>query len=139
VITYTDSAGQKQKIQTGTLWGYSQNRAMYINFNNEFNRINLIGTLSLFSAMVVQSSMRNEPLGDMYAIQPSFQELRQYVLDTQTNKIVDFDSKNMEVLLKNDAVLYEGFMKLKKRTKADSIFIYLRKYNETHPLYLPLK
>jgi hypothetical protein len=45
----------------------------------------------------------------------------------------------MEILLKNDAVLYEGFMKLKKRAKADSIFIYLRKYNETHPLYLPLK
>jgi hypothetical protein len=139
VVTYTDSAGQKQKNQPGTQWGYAQNRAIYINFNNEFNRMNVIGTLCLFSAMIVQSSIRNEPLGDMYAIQPSFQELRQYVLDTQTNKILDFDAKSMELLLKNDAVLYEGFMKLKKRAKADSIFIYLRKYNENHPLYLPLK
>ena len=45
----------------------------------------------------------------------------------------------MEILLKNDAELFDQFMKLKKRKKADSIFIYLRKYNEKHPLYLVSK
>lgn len=138
-ITYKDSAGVEQKVETSTLWGYNQNRTIYINFNREFNRVNLIGTLSLFSGLVVQTPMRNEPLGDMYAIEPTFTELRQFIFDTQSNKIYDFTSKNMELLLKPDAELYAQFVKLKKRAKADSIFIYLRKFNEKHPLYLPLK
>ena len=83
--------------------------------------------------------MRSDPINDMYAIQPTFQELRQFIFDSQTNKIVDFNVKNMELLLKNDAELYAEFMKLKKRKKADSIFIYLRKYNEKYPLYLAAK
>lgn len=83
--------------------------------------------------------MRNDPLGDMYAIQPTFTELRQFVFDTKANKVFDFTVKNMELLIKDDAELHAQFMKLKKRKKADSIFIYLRKYNEKHPLYLASK
>ncbi len=139
VLNYKDNDGIEKKIQPQELWGYCQNRTVYIHFKTELYRINVLGTLSLFSAMVYQSSTHNEPLGDMYAIQPSFQELRQFVLDTQTNKIVDFDTKNMELLLKKDVLLYDAFMKLKKRAKADSIFIFLRKFNEKNPLYLPSK
>ncbi|MBL0328766.1 MAG: hypothetical protein IPP64_04950 [Bacteroidetes bacterium] len=139
VVVYKDSAGVEQKLQRSAVWGYSQNRAIYVNFNNEFNRLNVIGTLSLFSAMIVSSPMRSDPINDMYAIQPTFQELRQFIFDSQTNKIVDFNVKNMELLLKNDAELYAEFIKLKKRKKADSIFIYLRKYNEKYPLYLAAK
>lgn len=135
-VTFKDSAGVEQKIETSTVWGFYQNRTVFINFNNDFNRVNVIGTLCLFSAVVTQAPLRNEPIGDMYAIEPSFTELRQFVFDTQTNKVFDFNVKNMELLLKNDAELYAQFMKLKKRKKADSIFIYLRKYNEKHPLYL---
>jgi len=36
VVNYKDSAGIEKKIQPRELWGYSQNRAVYINFNNEF-------------------------------------------------------------------------------------------------------
>jgi hypothetical protein len=50
--------------------------------------------------------------------------------------ITEFNVDAMEVILKNDAELYAEFMKLKKRKKADSIFIYLRKYNDVHPLYI---
>ena len=80
-----------------------------------------------------------ERLLAMMGREPTFTELRQFVFDTQTNKVFDFTVKNMEILLKNDAELYAEFMKLKKRAKADSIFIYLRKYNEKHPLYLASK
>lgn len=138
-ITYKDSAGIEQKLETKTVWGFCQNRTICINFNGDFNRLNVIGNLSLFSALVVQSPLRNEPIGDMYAIEPTFTELRQFVLDTKANKVFDFNVKNMELLLKDDAELHAQFMKLKKRAKADSIFIYLRKYNEKHPLYLAVK
>jgi len=73
-----------------------------------------------------------------YGLNNSVDEMRQFVFDTQTNKVYDFNVKNMEMLLKNDSDLFIQFMALKKRKKADSIFIYLRKYNEKHPLYLYL-
>lgn len=132
-----DSSGSEQKIDVNTVWGYAQNRTIYINFNKEFNRLNVIGSLCLFSGMVARTPLRSEPISDMYAIEPVFNELQQFVLDTQTGKVFDFNVQNMEFLLKNDTALYSEFMKLKKRAKADSIFIYLRKYNEKYPFYLP--
>jgi hypothetical protein len=33
--------------------------------------------------------------------------------------------------------LYNEFIALKKKQKRDSIFLYLRKYNEKHPIYFP--
>jgi hypothetical protein len=138
-LVYKDSAGNEQKIETANIWGYCQNRTIAVNFNKGFNRINVIGTFSLFSALVIKTPIDRDPMGNVYNMNTSYEELHQFVLDTKTNKVLDFNVKNMELLLKNDPVLYEQFMKLKKRAKADSIFIYLRKFNEKHPLYLPVK
>ncbi|MFL5764017.1 MAG: hypothetical protein ACJ77K_08760 [Bacteroidia bacterium] len=139
MLTYKDSAGTEQKVEVSSVWGYCQNRALYVNYNKGFDRLNVIGNLSLFSSVIVHAPMERDPMGNIYNVNTSYDELRQFVLDTQSNKIWDFNVKSMEVLLKSDDVLYQSFMKLKKREKADSIFIYLRKYNEKHPLYLPAK
>jgi hypothetical protein len=134
-ISYKAADGSEQKAETGSLWGYCQNRSLYINFNNDFNRINQIGTLSHFTAVVSTPMRYNDPMNN-YGINTT-DEMRQFIFDTRTNKVVDFNVHHMEILLQNDPSLYEEFMKLKRRKKADSIFIYLRRYNEKHPLYLP--
>ena len=36
-IVFKDSSGKEQKLETASLWGYCQNRTVYINFNKEFN------------------------------------------------------------------------------------------------------
>lgn len=135
-ITYKDEKGVEQKIETNSIWGYCQNRAIYINFNKELKRVNVIGTLFHFTAMVTVYSPYRDPMNTTYGINSIQSQLQQFIYDTRTNKIMDFTVKNMEVILKDDDALYKEFMKLKKRKKADSIFIYLRKYNEKHPLYL---
>ena len=50
--------------------------------------------------------------------------------------VKDFTVASMEEILKNDKDLYAQFMSLKKKEKSNSIFIYLRRYNERHPLYI---
>jgi len=135
-ITYKDEKGEEQKLETATVWGYCQNRSIYINFNKSFQRMNVIGTLFHFTAMVTVYSPYNDPMGVNYGINPTYTQMQQFVYDTRTNNVVDFNVKNMELILKDDEALYKEFMKLKKRKKADSIFVYLRKYNEKHPLYL---
>jgi hypothetical protein len=139
-IKYKDAAGVEKTLEVSTVWGYCQNRALYLNFNKEFNRLNTIGSLCHFAATVTTpTSSYRDPMGYNYGINTTYQELRQFVYDSSTNKVYDFNTKTMEFLLKKDDALYKEFMKLKKRKKADSLFIYLRKYNEKHPLYLAKK
>jgi len=136
-ITYKAADGSEQKVETLSLWGYCQNRSLFINFNDELNRVNQIGTLCHFTSIVTMPVSYQDPM-NTYGISTS-DEMRQFIFDTQTNKVFDFNVKNMELLLKNDPALYTEFMKLKKRKKADAIFVFLRRYNENHPLYLPAK
>lgn len=138
-IIFKDSTGKEQKVETSSLWGYCQNRSIYINFNKEFNKLNVIGTLCHFTATVVTTLGFHGPMSYGNEFNNTTEELRQFVFATETNKVYDFDVKNMEMLLKNDTDLYNQFMAIKKRKKPDAIFVYLRKYNEKHPLFLPVK
>ena len=50
---------------------------------------------------------------------------------------MEFTLDNTKRLLMKDAELYEEFVKERKKKQKDLMFIYLRKYNEKHPLMLP--
>lgn len=132
-VVYIDSAGKEQHVETSTIWGYCQNRAVYINLNKEFNKLNVIGMLCHFTATVRINAAYHDPMH----FNNTVDELRQFVLDMKTNKIYEFGPLNMEQLLQNDPELYNQFKSLKRRDKANSIFVYLRKFNDRHPFYLP--
>ena len=136
-FTYKDATGVEQKVNTGAVWGYCQNRTIFLNFNNSFNRVVVIGSLFHFTSVIRTIIPSADPMP--MRMDNSFDEIRQFILDTDVNKVLDFNVKNMETILSRDADLYDQFMKLKKREKADLIFVYLRKYNEKHPLYLSIK
>lgn len=138
-ITFKDRQGVEQKLETSTVWGFCQNRGIYINFNKEFQRVNVIGSLFHLVATVTTLSGMRDPMNYNYAINNTYDELRQFFVDVQDNKVLDFNVKNMEVVLQKDPELHAEFMKLSKKKKASSIFIYLRKYNEKHPLYISSK
>jgi hypothetical protein len=133
-LSYMDLEGKEQHLETANIWGYCQNRSVYVNFNNGFNKLNLIGTLCHFTSIIKINV--GYPMSYNYGYNNTIEELRQFVLDTKNNRVYDFDVKNMEFLLSNDNDLSNQFAVLKKRIKSNSIFIYLRKYNEKHPFYL---
>jgi hypothetical protein len=64
-------------------------------------------------------------------------ELIQYTIEFETGKVIEYDLKNVELLLMKDPELYDEFMQLSRKKKKQMMFLYLRKYNEKHPLYLP--
>lgn len=123
---YKDKDGIELTIDSKSIWGYCQNRSIYINFNNSYNRLIVIGSLCHFtSTVIVQGIGYNDPMNYNYGINNTYQELRQYVLDVQNNKVLDFNASNMEQMLKNDEALYAEFMQLKKGKKNELIFVYL--------------
>jgi hypothetical protein len=138
-IQYQDESGKKKTIQTSTVWGYCQNRNLYIFMNGDFNKINLIGSLSLFSAIVVKTTTTPYYSMGMYSSIPTtYKELDQFILDTQSGRVVEFTEQNMEGLLQPDEELYAEYMKLNRHKRNESMFVYLRKFNERNPLYLPV-
>ncbi len=65
-------------------------------------------------------------------------ELRQYLIDFDSGKILEYDIENTELLLMRDTELHEEYMRLPNKKKKDLMFVYIRKFNENNPLYLPV-
>jgi hypothetical protein len=66
-------------------------------------------------------------------------ELKQYIIDFESGKVLEFDVSNTELLLMKDNQLYEEYVQLSNKKKKDLMFVYIRKFNEKNPLYLPVE
>ena len=139
-VSYLDSTGKEQSVKTNDLWGYCANGIVYINHGSDFNRVTIIGSLCHFVASVPvkigisDPFMYNDPF---YNPQQYTYVAQQYMLDMEIGKVLEFTVDNMKIILARDEVLLKDFDALKKKQQRDSVFLYLRKYNEKHPVYFP--
>jgi hypothetical protein len=138
-IKFRDTSGAEVEIQASGIWGYSKNNAVYINYEGNFSRMGVIGSLCHFVSNVTTYVAAPDPFYGMRYGGTSMPvtELRQFVLDAESGKTESFNVETMERILKRDEALYKEFMALKRRKKKESVFLYLRRYNERHPLYFP--
>jgi len=65
-------------------------------------------------------------------------EIKQYLINFEEGDIVDFDQKNTEMLIMKDSELYEEYVRLPRKERKNLMFVYIRKYNERNPLYIPV-
>jgi len=151
-LIYIDSLGKEQRIGIDNVWGYSQNKTIYIYSNKKFVRMNTIGTLCQYTGSITTTISNPYPMypgfgNSVYMGYPgaypgyggtsTYEELRQFIFNTKTNQVVEFSPQAMEQLLMDDDELYKEFSQLKRRKKSEMMFVYLRRYNEKHPLFLP--
>ncbi|MBE9466821.1 MAG: hypothetical protein IMY72_00710 [Bacteroidetes bacterium] len=144
-IEYIDKYRLKQEVLTNKIWGYCRNGTLYINWGNDFNRIPIIGSICHFVATITVYENRYNPYSyyhnNYYNTEPSSRsnvETNQYVLDFETGKILEYTCKNILIQLMKDEILYDEYNSLRKKKQKQLKFIYLRKYNKKHPLYLPI-
>jgi hypothetical protein len=152
-IGYFDEFGAQQEISTSGIWGYCQNGKIYIQYNGEFNRVPIIGRVCHFIADVTvidthydpyYSDYYNNGYYNPYYSRPynrttKTQEMRQYLLDFETGKVMNFDRESVMVMLMQDPELYDEFMKVKKRQQNDLLFFFLRRLNEKYPVMIPVR
>jgi hypothetical protein len=134
-ITYYDSAGSEKTIATRKLWGYSSGTSVYINYGADFYKVQVIGSLCHFTAFV-QTTLGGTDAHTPYEMRDGYTQ-QQLMMDMSTGKVAQFTVVNMEGFLKRDEELHKEFTALSKKKKKQSIFIYLNKYNQKHPLYFP--
>lgn len=133
---YKDTSGKEHKISSRSVWGFCNNRTVYIYYKGAFNRITIVGSICHFTAYVYVYTPNINPYYDNSRVN-TIPDLRQFMLDTKTGTVAEFLPASLEPVLMRDQVLYKEFMALSKRKKRDSCFLYLRKYNEKHPLKFP--
>jgi len=163
-IYYYDGMGIRQEIKVNEIWGYARNGVLYIQIQNNFNRITFVGSICHFVADVTTYDNRYySPYGgyyDPYYYSPygygnyyypygsyyspysrssmTRNEIKQYLINFEDGKIVEFDQKNTELLLMKDSELYEEYVRLPRKDRKNLMFVYIRKFNEKNPLYIPV-
>ena len=163
-IYFYDNMGVRQEIVKNTIWGYARNGVLYVQIQENFNRITFVGSICHFVADITTYDSRNynSPYGyyDPYyspygyssyynSYNPYYSpyrqsnaarnELKQYLIDFETGKVMEFDVENTELLLMKDSQLYEEYVQLSRKKKKELMFVYIRKFNEKNPLYIPVE
>jgi hypothetical protein len=141
-FSYKDANDSVQTMSTENVWGFSRNGNILISIDGDYNRIAVLGSISHFVATItIYNSGMNSPFMNPYygpgSMPNNTQEMRQMILDYKTGRTIDFTQENMSTILQRDQLLFEEFNALKKSQKKDMLFVYLRKYNEKHPLFFP--
>jgi hypothetical protein len=162
-IYFYDGLGVRQEVAKNAIWGYARNGVLNIQIQENFNRITYVGSICHFVADITTYDSRyyNSPYGyydpyyspygysNYYSPYNSYyspyqsgmtrSELKQYIFDFESGKILEFDQKNTELLLMKDTELYDEYIQLSRKKKKDLMFVYIRKFNEKNPLYLPVE
>ena len=146
-IVFYDDFGVQQELKSANIWGYARNGVLYANLGNGFHRISFMGNICHFVANI---TTYNQGYYDPYYNRGYYNrnyrspsstytstELRQYLIDFETGKLYDFEVASVEVLLMKDPLLYDEYIALRRKKKKQFKFVYIRKYNEAHPLYFP--
>lgn len=156
VIGVFDNLGTKQEVSTKNIWGYSRNGVLYINLNEGYYRITIVGNICHFVASLTTYSNSYNPYSSAYGYpygsypyynpynpyyspynNTSSSEMRQYLLDFKNGNILDYEVESMKVLLMADPELHDEYAALGKKKQKQMKFLYIRKFNERNPLFFP--
>lgn len=163
-IYYYDNMGIRQELDKNTIWGFSRNGVLYRNVQNNFNRITFFGSIIHFVADITTYDQSYNPYGYYdpyyspysnpyysyyspyyspysygypYRQSTARTNLRMFMIDFETGDEYEYNITNLEMLLMKDPELYEEFASMRNKNQKKMMFVYLRKYNERHPVFIP--
>jgi len=151
-ISYFDAYGTSQEVATDNIWGYCQDGKIFIQYNDQFNRMPIIGHTCHFISDVTVYDTRYDPYYNNYYYYGYYDryyipyqrttkssETRQYLLDFETGEVRPFERETVKAILMEDPELYDEFMTLRKRKQNELLFFFLRRMNEKNPVMLPVR
>jgi len=162
-IYFYDEMGVRQEMDKSNIWGFARNGVLYVLIQDNFNRITFFGSICHFVADVTTYDTRYNnyspygyydpyspygmgsysPYGSYYSpySQQSMprNELKQYIIEFETGKVMEFSVENVQILLMKDPTVYDEYVQLSRKKKKELMFVYIRKFNEKNPIFLPVK
>jgi len=130
-----NAKGVRERFPLDAAWGYCQSGVVHVRAGTGFPRVGLMGSLAHVLYRQVQRTM------DPYMMYGSttYTVETQAFLDMTDGSLFPFTAESMIRVLQRDALLLEGFNALSKRdrNRPETLFAYMRRYNERHDLLLP--
>lgn len=134
-LVVPDSTAEGQRIDLYDLWGFCDNGVVYIRAGNGFSRIGMMGSISHLTFDATYRDVRPYTYGGgmNYTVE------EQRFLDLTTGGFLPINAGGIREVLQRDPILLEEFDALpkKQRNKDETVFLFMRRYNDRHPLYFP--
>jgi hypothetical protein len=134
-LYFPDSSGARTKLDMDAIWGFCDKGVVYVRAGNDFSRIGLMGSLA---HLVFDATYRNfDPY--MMGGSTTYTVEEQRFLDMATGAFLPVSAAGLYTVIARDAVLKEAFdaLKKKERNRPETLFLFMRRYNDRHSLYFP--
>ncbi len=137
-LYYTDTSGTQQTIDMDRIWGFCDHNVVYVRSGNGFNRIGMMGSLAHLMFDVTYSNW-----GGYYSMYGygtnTYTVQEQRVLDMESGAFLPVSMGGILPAIARDRILQEEYDTLpkKERRSEATVFRFIRRYNERHPLYFP--
>lgn len=127
--------GEVRSLESKKVWGYFQNNTLYVNYQGDFYRVPVFGSICYLVAnvVVVNPGFYDPRFG--YAGGGTSKELREFMMNFYDGIPQEFSMDKIEELISRDPALFEEYKKLGRRKQKEQIYRYIRKYNESHPVF----
>ena len=141
IIRYYDNLGTERSVGSHEIWGYAFNGKAFIGYGDGYFRMPMMGTITHFTAAVTTYRMMSDPMmmhpGMMPYREVPVQELRQFVLDMRSGKVLPYAEENVMSLMYTEPDLVREFSALRKKQRQQQLMLFIRRFNERHPLHFP--
>lgn len=127
--------GQVLTSDPKKIWGFFQNKTLYVNFKEEFYRVPVFGSICYLIATVTVNSGFYDPMFGYGTTGNRTKEIREFIMNFYDGNVVEFSMDRAEELLARDAALYKEFKGLGRRKQKEQVYRYIRKYNDAHPVF----
>jgi len=159
-IYFYDNMGLRQELDKNTIWGFARNGVLYRKVQDNFYRITYFGSIIHYVADVTTYDQNNYNSGYPYgSYNPYYSSyynpyyspysygypnnttsrtnLYQFIIDFETGDEREYNLQSLEAILVRDPELYSEFQSMRGKNKKKMMFVFLRRYNEKHPVYIP--
>ncbi|MCE3228283.1 MAG: hypothetical protein K0S32_2834 [Bacteroidetes bacterium] len=129
--------GVKQTVESKNMWGFYQNKTLYVNYKEMFYRVPVFGSICYLVAVVEVPTYYPGYYGPggMSGSGVKTKEIREFVINFYDGKVEELNFEKVELLLSRDEELYKEFKALKRKKKKELISRFIKKYNEKHPIH----
>ncbi|MBA3664424.1 MAG: hypothetical protein H0W61_09475 [Bacteroidetes bacterium] len=131
--------GATYSVESKNMWGFFQNRTLYVNYKEVFYRVPVVGSICYLVAVVEVPSyypgIYGPGFGGGTGNTMKTKEIREFIINFYDGIVQELNLDNVELLLSRDQTLYKEFMALKRKKKKEQISRFIKKYNELHPVY----
>jgi hypothetical protein len=131
--------GNTYFIDPINIWGFVQNKTLFVNFKGVFYRVPVFGAISYFAGVVEVTGYYGGMYDPMYGMGGGrvvkTKEVDEFIVNYYNGKVMLFDMDQVDAVLKNDDEVYKEYKSLSRRKRRKQITRFIRKYNDRHPVY----